>query len=109
MKTIRYAAPFVALALLAGCGGPSYDGAAAPADASKADFCEIVADIDLGDPKSFVEDLVETGTPTGIPADARAGFEVMVENATADKISEADQEKVNAFVAYFTTTCGGVG
>lgn len=109
MKTIGYTSLLVgALAFgLVGCGGSSYDGAEAPHDASASAFCAVVADIDLNDPKSFVEDLVEVGTPADIPADARSGFEVMVENATEDEISDADQEKVNAFVAYFTSTCAG--
>ena len=93
------------LALLTACGGSDVKGADAPADATEKEFCALIADIDLSDPKSFVEDLAETGTPAGIPEDARAGFEVMIDNATADEISDGDQEKVNAFVAYFTTTC----
>jgi hypothetical protein len=87
------------------CGGQ--DGSAAPKSASTKDFCKIVKDLDLSDPKSFVDGLVKTGTPKGIPADARAGFEVMIEKATEDKISDGDQKKVNAFVAYFTKTCAG--
>lgn len=95
------------LVVLTACGGSSAKGADAPADAKQETFCSIISDIDLSDPKSFVDDLAKTGTPAEIPADARAGFEVMIDNATADKISDGDQEKVNAFVAYFTTTCSG--
>jgi hypothetical protein len=93
------------LVVLTACGGSDAKGADAPADASQEEFCSIISDIDLSDPKSFVDDLSTVGTPASIPADARAGFEVMIDNATADEISDGDQEKVSAFVAYFTTTC----
>jgi hypothetical protein len=91
---------------LTACGGE--DGSAAPKDATTKEFCKLLNDVDLSDAKSFVDDLVKTGTPKGIPADARAGFEVMIEKATEDKISAGDQKKVNAFVSYFTETCAGV-
>lgn len=95
-----------ALTCLTACGS-SADASTAPKNASVADFCRIVEDLDLSDPKGFVDDLADTGTPADITADAREGFEVMIENATADEISDGDQEKVSAFVAYFTSTCAG--
>lgn len=91
------------LTSLTACGGQ--DGSAAPKDATTKEFCAVIDDIDLSNAESFVDDLVRTGTPKDVPVDAREGFEVMIEKATADKISAGDQEKVNAFVAYFTTTC----
>jgi hypothetical protein len=92
------------VAVLAGCGNHP-DAAKAPRRAAVADFCAVVKSIDLSDPKKFVAGLKKTGTPEGIPGDARAGFEVMIENADKDKISSSQQDKVSAFVAYFTTTC----
>lgn len=97
----------ILLAVLTACGGSSPKGADAPEDASQEKFCQVIADIDLSDPKAFVDDLAEIGTPTEITAEARTGFEVMIDNAAEDKISDADQEKVSAFVSYFTTTCSG--
>ena len=57
-------------------------------------------------PAYLIEDLAETGTPDGIPSEAREGFEVMIDHATDDEISDADQDKVGAFLGYVTATCG---
>ena len=89
---------------LVACGGPQ--GADAPTDASVEDFCRTIGDLSTLDPEKLVDDLAEVGTPEGIPADAREGFEVMIDEATADEISDADQGKVNTFVAYVAETCG---
>ena len=105
-RLVRLAAAGIALASLAACGGP--DGSAAPKDASVEDFCAVIGDLDLSDPRTLVDDLAETGTPEGIPADARAGFEVMIDEATSDEISAENQEKVNVFVAYVAESCGGL-
>lgn len=96
----------VAALTLTGCGGGP-DGADAPKDASVAAFCEVVEGMDASDPEGFAEDLAEIGTPKGIPADARAGFEAMVANATEEKISDGEQDKISTFLAYFTSTCAG--
>lgn len=95
----------VALAGLTACGGP--EGSEAPTDASKDEFCTVINGLDTSDPEGFVDDLVEVGTPSDIPDEAREGFEVMVDNATSDEISDSKQEKVSTFVAWFTTTCSG--
>lgn len=83
-------------------------GADAPVDAAVADFCEVIGDLDVSDPEKIVDEMVEVGTPDGIPADARVGFEVMIDQATADEISEDDQAKVTAFIGYVTGTCSGI-
>ena len=83
-------------------------GADAPVDAAVADFCEVIGDLDVSDPEKIVDEMVEVGTPDGIPADARGGFEVMIDQATADEISEEDQAKVTAFIGYVTGTCSGI-
>lgn len=72
------------------------------------DFCGVIGDLDVSDPGKLADEMVATGTPDGIPGEARAGFEVMVDEATADEISDADQEQVDAFVAYVIDTCSGV-
>lgn len=94
----------LAFALSACGGGPS--GSAAPTDADVDDFCKTVGRLDTGDVDEFVDTLVETGTPADIPDEARAGFEVMVDKADEDAISEADTDKVNEFIAYIALTCG---
>ncbi|MFC4785761.1 hypothetical protein ACT8ZV_14880 [Nocardioides sp. MAHUQ-72] len=113
----------------AGCGGGP------PEDASKADFCGTFDDIvkDLGEMgqdakdadivkaiKSAGDKLEETGTPEGIPDDARKGFELEIEqigdlddDASQDDIEKLDsdlsddeQKQVDAFDDYVTKTCG---
>ncbi|WP_340540201.1 hypothetical protein [Nocardioides sp. GXZ039] len=96
----------LALLVLTACGGP--EGADAPTDADVVDFCRVIGSIETSAPDTFAHDLFETGTPPGIPGDARAGFEVLVDEADADEISDADQAKVEAFFGYFTTTFTGV-
>lgn len=105
-RLLRLAAVGTALAALSACGGP--EGAAAPKDATVEDFCNVIGDLDVSDPSGLVDDMAETGTPEDIPDDARAGFEVMVDEATADDISAEDQEKVTAFVGYVAATCTGI-
>lgn len=105
-KAALTAVGLAAALTLTGCGSDP-DGSTAPTEASKGEFCEVVSSLDPSDADRVVDDLLETGTPAGIPGDARAGFEVMIEKATEDSISDADQEKVAAFLAYVTDTCAG--
>lgn len=91
---------------LAACGGPK--GADAPTDADVSAFCEVIGDLTTSDPEELVDDLAEVGTPEGIPADARDGFEVMIDEATADEVSDEDQDKVSALIAYIAETCAEV-
>lgn len=121
------AAALLALSLTA-CGG---GGSGAPDDASKGDFCKDVGEAfnqdfasepsedQFNDFKDNVANLGDTGTPDGIPDDARNGFEVFVDavdelnyddvkDAGADEdfgISEDDQKDFEAFFAYAGTTC----
>lgn len=103
----RLAAGTLLVGTLAACGGGP-KGADAPTDASVADFCDVIGDLTTADPEKLVDDLAEVGTPDGIPDEARDGFEVMIDEATADEVSDADQEKVNALIVYITETCTGV-
>jgi hypothetical protein len=95
----------LALAGTAACGGGS-DGSSAPTDTSKSAFCKVLKGLDLSDPKSGAKKLADIGTPKGIPGDARDGFEVMIDKADQDKISDKDKEKVSAFLSYVSATCG---
>lgn len=101
--------------MLAACGSP-------PDDASEADFCEAYEEVfaesglDFAEGKKVFEDLVDVGTPDGIPDEAREGFEILVDivdeasdedeglNALEDLDAEAE-EKLGAFVIYATELC----
>lgn len=96
------------LATATACGGGP-EGADAPTDADKSEFCKVIQGIDLGgSADEFADDLAEVGTPADIPAEAREGFEIMIDNASEDTISDSNQAKVGVFLEYFTTTCGAV-
>jgi hypothetical protein len=127
----RPAAAAGAAALLAfslsACGGS--DGADAPTDASKDEFCESVndafnnitttdepSDEDFEKFQDAVADLGEVGTPEGISDEQREGFEVFVDavaDASTDDlnsdeipgVSEDDSAKAQAFVEYALTEC----
>lgn len=118
------AAVLLAFSLTA-CGGSS------PDDASKDDFCKDVgtafdqdfasepSEDEFNDFKDNVADLSDTGTPKGIPEDARNGFEVFVDavdeldyddvkDADADEdfgISKDDQSDFEEFFTYAATEC----
>lgn len=98
-----------ALLLVGALVACSPEGADAPTDAAVEDFCSTMGDVDLnGSARDFSSDLADVGTPAGIPDDARAGFEVMIDESDADEISAEDQEKVTALIGYVVDTCGGV-
>jgi hypothetical protein len=99
---------------LAGCGG------GIPTDASVKDFCK--AGEAFSTATKFAEGvkaakkLHDTGTPKGIPGDARAGFELvvrLVEDADdqADlekqynKLSSKEKQSVTSLDTYITKTC----
>jgi NAD-dependent SIR2 family protein deacetylase len=103
-----------AVVLLAGCG------AGIPADASVKSFCTTTGTFStatkFSDGVKAAKKLQDTGTPKGIPGDARDGFELVVQLVT-DAKSQADLEKqynkltakqkksVAALDAYITKTC----
>ncbi|MDP3891377.1 hypothetical protein [Nocardioides sp.] len=127
MRVPRAARRAVVVILLvgvsAGCGGESRGSVAerAPVDASVADFCAAyfaVQDVESGqDVRDWVDRFAEVGTPPGVAAEARAGFEVLVEVAAASDaeadvadladpdVSAAEQADLEAFSAYVATTC----
>jgi hypothetical protein len=132
MKSALLAASLVLVGGTAlGCSGGS-DGA--PADASEDDYCtsyrtlfadmstmteatdaEIIAKI-----KDWGATMQETGTPSDMPDDARAGFETTLslidgleDDASAEDfekmdadLSEEETRQVDEFDTYTTETCG---
>lgn len=114
--------------LATGCGGGG-----GATDASEQDFCDsftgIVASlqaVESGDVQAQVEqlkesvgELEETGTPEGIPDDARAGFEQFTglvadldDDVSEDEIgglgedlSDGEEAELEAFQTYASDTC----
>jgi hypothetical protein len=131
MKSALLAASLVLVGGTAlGCSG----GDGAPADASQDDYCasyrtlfadmstmteatdaEIIAKI-----KDWGATMQETGTPSDMPDDARAGFETTLafidgldDDATAEDfekmdsdLTEEETQQVGEFDTYTTETCG---
>lgn len=123
MKLTPLAGLVLVAGLVTGCGGGG-----APADASEQDFCDsftgIVASLQAGAAddveaqvaqlKESVAELAETGTPEGIPDDARAGFEQFTglvagldDNVTEDELGalgddldDAEEAELTAFQTY---------
>lgn len=136
MKHALFLASLVLVAGSAvGCGGDDKGGSSAPDNTSTEDFCKSLTDVfkdfqtidENADSSKIVEALKsgadklgETGTPDGIPADARHGFEVFVEaidnlddDADVTKmdsipgVSKDDEADIEAFFTYATTKCAG--
>ena len=91
-----------------------------PADASVKDFCaasdKFSSVTKFEDGAKAAADLHDTGTPKGIPAEARAGFELVVGMITdakdqADlekrynKLTAEERESVNALDGYIAKSC----
>lgn len=116
----------------AGDGGGS--GSAAPANASKDDFCtafnglyeKVMADLTSADTskaitafKEWAADMKDVGTPDDMPEDARRGFEVFVDAAQdidddasiddlqnlGDDLSQADQDAGDTFGEWASENC----
>jgi hypothetical protein len=105
----------LAIALIAGCGSSGI-----PTDASVKDFCK--AGSSFANATKFSEgvkaakQLHDTGTPKGIPANARQGFEVVVSLVTDskdkadlqksyEKLTTKDKAAVEALDTYIRKTC----
>lgn len=103
-----------AVGLVSACG-------AAPADASKKDFCSSTKAFQKtskwNDVQKANDKLKSTGTPKGISKDARAGFTVLTDTigeaksekaltGSQKKLSKAEQKNVMAFLTYASKTCG---
>lgn len=109
------------------------DGGAAQGDASVADFCGALkafqgdlSDADpTADPAAYVKTLKDAadklqkvGTPSDMPGDAKAGFDLTVTTisglpdeatnedlAKINDVSDADQAKIKALEEYIATEC----
>jgi hypothetical protein len=101
--------------LLTGCGGSGI-----PTHASAKDFCSVGEEFSnatkFSDGVAAAKKLHDTGTPKGIPADARDGFVLVVSLVTNakdkdellkryDKLSAKDKKSVSALDAYIQKTC----
>lgn len=101
-------------ALVTGCGG------GIPTNASVKDFCKAgqtfaaANEFDAG--VKAAKTLHDTGTPKGIPADARSGFELVVQLITDSKdqadlerrykgLSDKQKKSVESLDSYITKTC----
>lgn len=125
-KTLAAAGLLAMTGAVAACGGgssssPAASGAAgAPTGATTSDFCGTFQNMaNSTTPKQAADLLQGVGTPTGIAADARHGFEVLVDhletlpdNAKSDDLtamekdlSATDQKDVVAFTTYLAQAC----
>ena len=129
-RVLSVAALVLAGASLTACGG----GVDAPTDASKDDFCGVAggtAVLEYFDEenqefnaKEYGDALADVGTPDDISDEAREGFEIAVKelrdagdglseddlnDLDDDKISEDDNDKVDAFGDYVSSTCDEEG
>ena len=97
---------------LTACSGMADD---APRDADTQDFCDAFYDRDLTAEKVAAK-LAEIGTPDGVSADERRGFELWVEgldnegdtpNTRIDRVEvpQADRDVAEAFTDYVGATC----
>lgn len=132
MKTAMFAASLALIAgAAAGCGSSGSDSSGA----STSEFCDgfatfqkdlqgsVTAGSDPADivkaVKGSAQKLEDTGTPEGIPADAKEGFQISLDtianvpdDATEEdfsklgnSISDADKAKTDAFDSYLSDTC----
>lgn len=135
MTRTRTALAVLVLTLAAGlsaCGGGG------PGDATEQEFCDAQGSLfsGLGDSdampseeelagafQDWGEELESVGTPEGMPEDARAGFEAMVEQVKGvdardfsgedlggelDQLAEDSSEEARALTEYVSKTCSGL-
>jgi hypothetical protein len=121
----------------AGCGGDDDSGGSTGSAPSTETFCGALKgfqdDFAATDPtkdlkayittlKAAADKLESVGTPTNIPADAKAGFALTIkkikdldDSATLDdlssigEVSDADQKKLDALDSYIAKTCPDLG
>jgi hypothetical protein len=124
-KTLAAAGLLAMTGVVAACGGSSSSAAptgaaGAPSGASTSDFCGTFQNMaNSTTPKQAADKLQAVGTPGGIAADARHGFEVLVDHletlpdnaksadltAMEKGLSATDQKDVLAFTTYLTKAC----
>ncbi len=125
-KTLAAAGLLAVTGAVAACGGgsssaPAASGAAgAPSGATTTEFCGTFQKMaNSTTPKQAADQLLAVGTPSGIAADARHGFEVLVDHletlpdnaksadltAMEKGLSATDQKDVLAFTTYLAQAC----
>jgi soluble cytochrome b562 len=124
-KSLAAAGLLVLTGATAACGSGSSStaatgAAAAPSGASTTDFCSTFQNMaNDTTPKQAADKLQAVGTPSNIAADARHGFEVLVDHletlpdtakssdlsAMEKSLSATDQKDVLAFTTYLTKAC----
>jgi soluble cytochrome b562 len=124
-RTLAAAGLLVIAGTVSACGGGSSSTAAtgaatAPTGATTTDFCATFQNMaNDTTPKQAADKLQAVGTPSDMAADARHGFEVLVDNletmpdtaaskdlrAMEKGLSATDQKDVLAFTTYLTKAC----
>jgi len=114
-RRLSLAVAITSATLLAACGSSGI-----PTDASLKAFCKAGQTFStvtkFGDGVKAADKLHDTGTPKGIPADARDGFELVVQLVTdaknqADlekrynKLTDKEKKSVNALDTYIAKSC----
>ena len=128
---MKKTASLAASLLLIGFGATACGGGdkadSAPTDASVEDFCTALTGFGDATDTTKVTDvagkLKDVGTPEGIPADARAGFEFIIDNAQKlddlgdqlndqqafeDAFSADAATQLLALFTYYGTTCANL-
>ena len=138
MVVTRALGASAALLLALSASACSADGSGSPDDASVEDFCGAYfylfsGGMDAVDPaapqaeqeaamiealRAWADELDEVGTPAGIPAEARAGFELLVASVSGldpgdvdnlaeldDDFTEAEMAATRAFEEYAAQNC----
>jgi soluble cytochrome b562 len=124
-KTLAAAGLLAVTGAVAACGSGSSSTAAtgaatAPTGATTTDFCATFQNMaNDSTPKQAADKLQAVGTPSDMAADARHGFEVLVDHlekmpdaaqskdlvAMEKGLSATDQKDVLAFTTYLTKAC----
>jgi hypothetical protein len=110
---------------LTACGGSSSSTSSSPtsASASKATFCRTFDRLGTDtSPRNAAGELSRVGTPSDVSADARHGFDVLVDHLRdlpaktqpraitqmVQGLSSGDMSDVRAFITYYGTECQDV-
>jgi hypothetical protein len=123
-RTLVAAGTLVLAAGLTACGSGSSksaaDGSGTPTDASKTTFCKTFTDLGADTtPKEAADKLGQIGTPSGIDAGARHGFEVLIDHlralpdnakdsdltGMAKDLKPGDEADVVSFLKYYADEC----
>jgi hypothetical protein len=121
-RTLVAAGTFVLAAGLTACGSSSSqsDADGTPTNASKTTFCKTFTDLGADTtPKEAADKLGQIGTPSGIDAGARHGFEVLIDHlralpdnakdsdltGMAKDLKAGDQADVVSFLKYYADEC----